>query len=377
MTMSRRKMLSLVGGGTVLAATVAAGGFLTTRTPTAALAPWQAAGNYPDLPRRVLSYALLAPNPHNRQPWIADITSNNQITIYRDHARNLPETDPFDRQLTIGMGCFLELLSQAAAQERVGTEMTLFPDGEGPDAPVARVTLSGTAQPDPLFAQVMNRHTDRSPYDVDQPVPDAELALIAATATQGVGIGTTNTTEMVGTLRDLTREAIVLELETPHTYRESVELMRIGRAEIEANPDGLSLGGPLMDSLRLVGLLSRESAADQTGRGFQSVVDRMRTSFNATPAFFWLATPGNSRTDQIAAGRSWVRAHLAATAAGLSVQPVSQSLQEYTEMSAHFDRVHTLLAPSGDVLQMLGRVGYGPGAGPAPRWPLEARMINA
>ena len=48
--MSRRKTLALIGGGTVLAAVGAAAvGFVATRTPHTALAPWEKAGGYADL----------------------------------------------------------------------------------------------------------------------------------------------------------------------------------------------------------------------------------------------------------------------------------------------------------------------------------------
>jgi hypothetical protein len=65
MTLSRRKMIGLVGGGVVLAATASAGGFLATRRPSRALSPWSAAGNYAEPRMNALSYAILAPNPHN------------------------------------------------------------------------------------------------------------------------------------------------------------------------------------------------------------------------------------------------------------------------------------------------------------------------
>ena len=68
MTYSRRKTLGLIGGGTIVAATGGIAVFAKTRTPTKALAPWDMAGNYDDPRLRALSYALLAPNPHNRQP---------------------------------------------------------------------------------------------------------------------------------------------------------------------------------------------------------------------------------------------------------------------------------------------------------------------
>lgn len=374
MNISRRKMISLIGGGTILAAS---GVYLTTRTPTAALAPWKAAGTYPDLRRRALSYALLAPNPHNRQPWVAELTGQDGITLYRDASLNLAETDPFDRQLTIGMGCFIELLVQAAAQEKVASTVTLFPKGESIQTPVAQITFSGTANPDPLFAQVMNRRTNRNPYDMDQPVARSALDEILAATTNGVRAGGTRSKHQVPALRDLALSAMVLEINSPHINQESIDLTRIGKSEIEANPDGISLGGPLLETLSLVGILTRKAAADPESGAFSAILDMFAKTFAATPAFVWLATQNNTRADQIAAGRSWVRLHLAATALGLSMQPVSQSLQEYPEMTEHYAGIHGLLAQQGETVQMLGRLGSGPKQAPAPRWPLETRLRHA
>lgn len=63
MTLSRRKTIALVGGGTILAA-AGVMGYAVTRTPQTALAPWATAGSYDEIRRKALSFALLAPNPH-------------------------------------------------------------------------------------------------------------------------------------------------------------------------------------------------------------------------------------------------------------------------------------------------------------------------
>ena len=54
-----------------------------------------------------------------------------------------------------------------------------------------------------------------------------------------------------------------------------------------------------------------------------------------------------------------------------------QSLQEYPEMAKLRERAHGLLGKPGETVQMLGRLGYGPDVPPAPRWPLEAKLVNA
>ncbi|GHB39000.1 hypothetical protein GCM10007094_30590 [Pseudovibrio japonicus] len=368
MNLSRRKMIGLMGGGVVVAATASAGGFLATRRPTRALAPWADAGAYTEPRMKALSYALLAPNPHNRQPWVAELRGSEMLVIHRDKTLNLPATDPYDRQLTVGMGCFLELLRMAAAEDGYDLQTELFPLGE--DGPVATAYFAKGGTPDPLFAHVFERHTNRKAYE-DVPVSAEAQAVLANYAT------IKSEKAEVAALRALTWAAMDVELTTQHVWMESVDLMRFGKAEIEANPDGISLSGPFLESLMQVGMLSREDQADQTSSSFKQGRDLIRNEMNATPAYAVITSPGNSRVDQIRAGYEWIRLQLAATRLGLSMQPVSQALQEYPEMAEHYSAVHEMLAGPGETVQMLARLGYGPQIDPSPRWPLETRVTNA
>ena len=368
MTLSRRKMIGLVGGGVVLAATASVGGFLATRHPTRALAPWSAAGGYAEPRMNALSYAILAPNPHNRQPWVAELLGDDQLIIHRDKTRNLPDTDPFDRQLTIGMGCFLELLGMAANESGYALETDLFPEGD--DGPVAAIRFVEGGEKDPLFSHVFDRHTNRNAYE-DRPIGADALVALSEYSTIKDG------QEEVAALRILTWEAMEIEMTTHHVWMESIDLTRFGKAEIEANPDGISMRGPFMESLMLAGMLTREGQADSSSTEFGQALDSVRTPMNATNTYCVITTNGNTGVDQINAGRDWLRLHLVATAHGLSMQPLSQALQEYPEMAAHYTQAHEILAAPGETVQMLGRVGYGPTIGPSPRWPLETRLENA
>ena len=93
MSLTRRQTLSLLGGGAILAASGGVG-YAITRTPQTALAPWKAAGGYSDPRMRALSHAILAPNPHNRQPWLVDLSVPEEVTLYIDTDRLLPHTVP-------------------------------------------------------------------------------------------------------------------------------------------------------------------------------------------------------------------------------------------------------------------------------------------
>ena len=362
---TRRNVLAIIGGGFVVGAGGAAAGFSLTRTPTKALAPWDAAGAYSDPRMRALSYAILAPNPHNRQPWMVDLSNEGEVAIWRDRDKDLPETDPFERQLTIGMGCFLEQLSIAAADTGHRVSFDLFPKGD--DGPVAIAAFSEGAQPEPLFAHVMERRSTKEPFEDRAMTPDKALTALADVHTDP---------ELVARIRQLTKDAWMVEATTYRTMKESTDLFRLGKAEINANPDGIDFSGPFFETLILAGLLTREGSLDPDSAEFAqgaAIYDEMLT---ATPAYAVVRTPGNSRLDQIEAGRRWLRLNLTTTALGLALHPVSQALQEYPEMAEHYAAAHDLLAEPGETVQMLGRLGYGPKTARTPRWPLEAKVMN-
>jgi len=379
--MNRRKFLTIAGSAGVI---IAAGGvgFVMTRTPTGALEPWKNVGSlYSDPMRRALSYAILAPNPHNRQPWVVDLKSDLQAVLSCDLGRLLPATDPFSRQIVIGLGCFLELFSMAAADQGYRVDIRYFPDGESDhdldQRPIAHLSLEkqdGLAG-DPLFAQALNRHTNRNPYDTNRAIGDDLLGRLRDVAANTVRVGTANGGAQLNDLRTLTRDAMWAEVRTPEAYQESVDLMRIGRAEIEANPDGISLGGAFLEALSLAGVLTRDSLADPASRSYQIGLDMIEDGAMTAMGFVWINTMGNNRRAQIEAGRAYMRVALQATADGLAMQPMSQALQEYAAMAPYYEAIHGRLTDQpGESVQMLARLGYADAIGPAPRWPLETRM---
>lgn len=380
---NRRTFIRILGSTAVVAA-AGGGSFALTREPGRALVPWQAAGRDYDEPRRrALSYALLAPNPHNRQPWLVDLPGEDEIILYCDLDRLLPETDPENRQIVIGLGCFLELLRQAAAEDGYAADISPFPEGadEGrlDRRPVARIRLrrvAGQAK-DPLFRYVPSRRSNKEPYDTERPVEAEKLAGLAAAAGGRADVRTASRPDSVAALRDLTWRAHLIETETPRTYMESVRLMRIGKTEIDAQPDGIDLGGPFLETLNLLGVLNRQTVADPTTDAYRQGLDMYRAITGSAMAYVWLTTSGNRRRDQLEAGRAYVRLNLKATEMGLAMHPLSQALQEYPEMDdprAALD--HHLRTPPGHRMQMLARLGYGPEVGPSPRWSLDSRVMR-
>ncbi|MBU6281424.1 twin-arginine translocation signal domain-containing protein [bacterium] len=375
---SRRSFLKLVGGGAVAAAATGAGLVALKGPSESARAPWREAGRPEEYRRKALSWAILAPNPHNRQPWLVELEGRNALTLRVDLERRLPETDPFDRQITIGCGAFLEILALAAARDGYRAEVEAFPEGQDMATldrrPVARVRfVEGEGTPDPLFAFVLDRRSNKDVYDSRDVPSDALARLAQAGRGFGVSASTVGNDAVAAKLRDLTWRAHVAEVTTPRTLQESIDLTRIGAAEVAANPDGIALEGPAIEAGRLLGLVSREKLADPGSVVFRQGLDLYREKAMSARAFGWLSNENRSRTDQIDAGRAYARVNLEAARLGLGIHPWSQSLQEYDEMRELHREVHDLVG-RGKRVQMLFRIGHAPNVGPAPRRRLEHHL---
>lgn len=383
---TRRNVIRLVGGGVVVAAGAGWGISRLDAMPPAAVEAWSGPrADEPDVRRWAVAHAILAPNPHNMQPWLVDLREPGVIVLHVDTGRLLPETDPFGRQVMIGQGAFLELLLMALAERGQAVSLETFPDGQDdaavlPDArPVARLELrtGAAAARDPLFAQALRRRSTKQPYDLSRPVADTELAALrTALPPAGVALGFATAAEPVAALRQLTREAMEIELATPRTLAESIDRLRIGADAIARHRDGIELHGPMVWALRHAGLMTREALLTPGTLAYDGGRDYALGSIDGTPAYGWLTTAANDRHAQLEAGRAYLRQDLAAAAAGLAVHPNSQALQEFPEMDRARVRLAELIdLPPGHTAQMLWRLGHAPRVAPTPRRRLDDILL--
>jgi hypothetical protein len=356
--------------------------------PPEAVEAWAGPGNAlaqdADVRRWLLSYAILAPHSHNLQSWVADLGTPGQITLYCDLKRLLPQTDPLSRQIMMSHGTFLELLDLAARERGLRADITLFPQGAfGPaklDArPVAtvRLTPDSSVTKDPLFAQILLRHTNRNSYDITRAVPAASWAAMAGAAgSQGTRVGFAGLEQGEAALaahRRIARDAWRIELTVPRTIMESFDVLRVGQSEIAAHRDGISLTSPVVVAMDRLGLFNRTKAPAADDYATTSQIKEFDAKLASTPGFWWMVTPGNDRATQVNAGRAYARVQLAATAQGLAMQPLSQALQEYVEQQQTYADIHALAGATapGETVQMWARVGYAKPVEPAPRRRLQ------
>ncbi|MFZ4066075.1 MAG: Acg family FMN-binding oxidoreductase [Phenylobacterium sp.] len=380
---TRRHIFQLLAAAPVLAS-AGCSGPAETPDPYAA---WRQPGQGESDPRRfVLAHGLLAPNPHNRQPWLVRLEGADAMSLYVDPTRLLPETDPFNRQIVVGCGAFLELIALSAPRLGLVADIQAWPQGipgSGPrlgDRPFARVVLrpDPAAKAGPLFDQIVRRRTEKAPFLPERPSDAAVREVLAAAAGPGLVAGETRDPGLRDPLAAICWKAWEIESGTPRTHLESVRLMRIGKAEVARNPDGIDLSGGMMEVLARAGVMTREALSDPTSMASRSGVDMYREMIDATPGFFWIRSETADRSAQLAAGRAYARAQLAASANGLVLHPWSMALQEFAEMSGPYRQVQALLGARPDApVQMLVRMGaVRKASGPSPRRKLDDLILS-
>jgi len=386
--MDRRKFIRVAGGGFVVAAATASAG-CTQHMPAAAIEPWKGPDQEADVRRWMLGYAILAPHSHNLQSWLVDLRTPDEILLRCDLARLLPETDPFSRQIMMSHGTFLELLDIAARERGLKADISLFPEGPfGPSTldqrPVARIRL--VADPavsrDPLFAQILNRRTNRSAYEPTRRVPpEAWQAMSESVKPSSLRFGFVglDQPDALRRHRAIAAEAWRIELTTPRAIMETYKVLRVGAAEIEQHRDGLFVLDRIPVLMSQVGLFDRSKPPAPDDYATTSQIKDFNAKLDSTPGFLWMVTDGNDRPTQVNAGRAYVRVQLAATAAGIALQPLQQALQEYAEQAKPHAEIRSLLdaSPPNRVVQMWARAGFAPPVGPAPRRGVDAQLVRA
>jgi hypothetical protein len=318
---------------------------------------------------RALSYALLAPNAHNTQPWLVGL-GDGRIDLHVDRARLLPETDPPYRQTHISQGTFLELLVIALAEDGIASEVDYFPDGEYAngtleDLPVARVRLlSGSVARDPLFAAIPLRTSTKRPFEPGRELSsiDAE-ALARAPTGEGVSVRIVSNVDARSRLAEICTDAMSVEVKAVPRNVETARWFRFSEDEIEEKRDGFSIrqtgAGALERWVVESFLLDRAGASDPEGSFARGAVDQTRDQARSAAAFGALTSDLNTRRAQVIAGRAYARVALTAAARGLAMHPMSQALEEYPDMAITKQRLERELGlRSGRTVQMLFRLGH-------------------
>ncbi|WP_433201335.1 Acg family FMN-binding oxidoreductase [Dactylosporangium sp. CS-047395] len=374
-THTRRQVLTALG---VVA--VAGTGALTYRVhDTAALSPgrgdaydpWRHWRDTPGLPGAVAA-AILAPSPHNTQPWAFAIRAD-AVDVHVDAARHTGSVDPYRREQYIGVGCAIENLVLACRARGLRPDVAWQPDGPG-GSRVATVTVRpGPAEGGPLYDAIGDRHTNRGPYTAE-PIPAADLdALADPSGLPGLRVRWIAGPGPRAALGRLLVDAAAALCADETQSRDNFAWFRANDEEIQRYRDGLTLGGQGFGppKLALAKLLPASSRAD----GDKFWLQQTATVHTATAAAYGVitcATP-DDRATQLAAGRLLERIHLTATARGIALHHMNQITERIDRerdagLTPAFAPRFAELLPAGEHPLLTFRVGRPVRAGaPSPR----------
>ncbi|GAA0933052.1 Acg family FMN-binding oxidoreductase [Streptomyces thermoalcalitolerans] len=309
----------------------------------------------------LVAEATAAPSMHNAQPWrFRLLPDEDLLLLYADLRRAMHRTDPGHRALHIGCGAALFNLRVAAVHAGFTPEAGLLPDPADPLL-LAAVHLVEPATNDDdlrrLHPAVSKRHTSRHPFSEREIPEDVRAALRAAAAREGAELlfpGRWHTE----TVLELVRDAEGRETLDPVSREDLIRWVRLG-PEADVATDGVpeyAFGPHRRDG--------RAPQRDFAGR--RPVAGRDAEDFEHDPQLALLSTRGDTPADWLRAGQALERVLLEATSAGLATSLTSHPLESPDLRLLARDPV----SGSGHV-QMVLRLGYGPGGIASPRRPVR------
>ncbi|KAB2881065.1 hypothetical protein F9K33_02360 [bacterium] len=334
--------------------------------------------SFTDFRLKILSYAMLAPSPHNKQPWKIKLADDNKMLLFIDSERLLPMTDIFHRQIYISQGTFLEILSLSSNALGYDALIQFFTEGTDSventgKSPVAEITFSKlTVDKDVLFDYITKRVTNRLVYD--ERTPDASqlqtLARIFGDAECTIQFITDkNTTSQ---LADLMTEAMKVETYLDRTHAETVAMIRFTDEELVKFRDGFgyeNMGISGMSKFLAQTFAGRDKAFSDSFK--EKTVSVTRDMTHSANVFGIIFSKENNRMDQIQVGRKYARLHLTATQLGLAMHPMTQITEEYDELASIRNKFADITGPGKGTAQMVVRVGFADTVPHAPRRPLK------
>jgi len=346
--------------------------------PEASLQAWDVRdsdlpANSSDRPAFLIRYAILAPSSHNSQPWKFNV-SEDRILVYADERRGLSIADPDRREMYISLGCALENLAIAAEHFGYSSNITYF---SGPEDLVAEVELQSTDIPESdansiLFSAIRSRQTNRNPYQA-RSISDADLeALYSAAGHKSLTNASLPAAAVFLSNDSATIEGfrgLVVQADGIH-YADADYKAELGHW---LGQGGLGPTGLQAKAAQLA-LVFLDMGPDETAKDAELINSTPYIGFVCTERRGENANPSYAtRISAVIAGRAFERFWLAATALGLSLQPMSQPL----EVEETKEKLSWLL-PSGNMseVQQTFRLGYAASEGRhTPRRPLEEVLV--
>lgn len=298
--------------------------------------------------RFLLRYAILAPSPQNSQPW-AFAVRENQIHLLADRARGQPVSDPECRELYLSLGCALENLLLAAEHFGLAPAISYFPQPRRPDLVATVLFRSGgtihPARAATTLHAIMSRHNEPGIFS-PAPIPESVQRTLEACCTE---------------------DDLALDLTDDYRFRNWIEALTAASDRIDfANP-GFRMELAHWTRQGAFGAPARSLASlpPFNPNLVETIASHSQAKVESAPMLGLIRATGDSPITHVRAGQLFERVWLTATAAGVSVNPMSQTMRR-PELRAV---VAMLLPGSGWTPQHVFRLGYSPS-------PVEHRTLR-
>lgn len=316
---------------------------------------------------KAIAIGINAPSPHNTQSWKFKIIDDNSMLLYVDENRFLPQTDPTQRQIHMGAGCFIETLCIGVTSFGYTADVAYFPEGYSSKEdfgkkPVAKINLSKSAiSKDDLESYIVPRHTNRKPYTGDKISKIEFDVLMIATGNTHSKINFVDDDKKFEEYKRLLIKAMDIESYNYPTHEESRIMTRLSAKERAEKRDGLS-----MPQVGFTGIMI--PLAEMTMKGGpekwhrkKNIATHMKTftkAINSSKGFVTFTTSSNEIIDWVKTGRDFVRFSLAQEKYNLYNNPHTQISQEYEIMhpiTTELNKLENISEPSK--IQLILRIG--------------------
>ncbi|MQA79662.1 MAG: nitroreductase [Streptosporangiales bacterium] len=300
-------------------------------------------------------FGLLAPSPHNTQPWLFHL-HDAHLDVIGDTSRGLAVSDPYDRELVISCGSVITNITLALSRLGYRSDVVVMPDPRDPEL-YARIGLAGSAEPSSddveLFEQITRRRTSRVAFD-ERRLPD-ELVTRLARDVMDAGATLHVVDDRRPTVCDLITEADRLQMADPH-FRRELAAWLAGRGD---RADGIPEFSVEIGHLRLPPFVTPLVVRTFDIGDGKAAYDTELVEHSGLLAV--IATPRDDVTSRLSAGRALQKVLLRACAHDVR----SSFLNQPIEIDSLRGRLATAVGAANP--QLVLRLGYGPSPSPSRR----------
>jgi hypothetical protein len=306
------------------------------------------------------------------QPWkiLLDKSDKNVFYLYADSDRITPEVDPYSRQMMVTQGTFLEYVAIGGEKEGYDTKIDLFPEGNYDEGnltdsmkqlPVAKISLTKTA-PDniALFDTMFLPDTNRSAYQKTSLTEEEINQLDGINSDPSLSLQIYKDEDNLNKLGEIAMEGLTVEAGVDRVMEESNVIFRSNEKQKNKYRYGFSMEGQGTKGIMkymMQGMVTLFPSFNQGSAASDLYIKSGKTSVDNTPAYIIIKSKDNSRSSQVKSGMLYSRLIATAHNLGLVMQPLSQALEEYPEMSAVYQKIHKDYGTNGETIQMLVRIG--------------------